>query len=139
MKEHTRLVAWRSVVYASCAVLALWLSGPLEASEFSGGSITGPLLRMKSIAVALFLVATIVGIWLPRFAGAAVCAACLLAWPLDFCMLAPGPCRQVLGGVWSVPLVHKWNLNTLWTVQFSLTILAAWVGVTAVMQQSKPR
>src|SRR5688500_5574946 len=44
----------------SCVIIGLKCSVPLEGTEFSGGSVTGPLLTVHGVSLVLFLVSAVV-------------------------------------------------------------------------------
>ena len=93
----------------------------LGETEFSGGSISGPLFRMSEAAFPLFVIALLLIVRLPRAGAAVIAVASLLCTPLSLLLLAPGPFRRIAGGQWSVPsnLVLSW-----WTLGWEFSIAA---------------
>lgn len=146
-QEHTRLElrkmgarsGKRMLIQATGSVVCLaftWrLTYGLGRTEFSGGRITGPLLSMSDFAILLFLVSTILVFWLPRTMAFLAGLACVLCFPLCALFLAPGPCRKIVGGVWSVPLQSNLVLtaSTLgWAVILIATFVVAIWNLTSV-------
>src|SRR6185437_5102651 len=139
-QEHTRLelrkmgarLGTRTLTQVIGSVICLaftWkLTYGLGATEFSGGRITGPLLAMSDFAMLLFLLSTILILWLPRTTALFTALACLLCFPICFLFLAPGPFRRIAGGVWSVPLQSNFAL-TIPTMNWAL-ILVVTLGVS---------
>jgi hypothetical protein len=79
---------------ASCFVsvaVALCNSNGLEGTEFSGGSLTGPLLLMTDIGSVLFALVLISSFLYPRVAGAIGLVSSLLCLPLYLYLIAPVP------------------------------------------------
>lgn len=129
----------RMLMQATGSVICLaftWrLTYGLGGTEFSGGTITGPLLSMSDVAILLFLVSTILVFWLPRTMGLLTTLACLLSLPMCLLFLAPGPFRRTTGGVWSVPLQSNLVLtaSTLgWAVILIVTFGVAIWNLTSV-------
>ena len=139
-QEHTRLelrkmgarLGTRTLTQVIGSVICLaftWkLTYGLGATEFSGGRITGPLLAMSDFAMLLFLLSTILILWLPRTTALFTALACLFCFPICFLFLAPGPFRRIAGGVWSVPLQSNFAL-TIPTMNWAL-ILVVTLGVS---------
>ncbi len=105
-----------------CLIVPLMYFDRLGASEFGGGSLTGPLLRIGDFAIPMFVVALLVGIKFPRIAALVGISACLSCLPLYVFLIAPGRVGLWLGGGEdSVPLQpavmwNKWALFGLMTV-----------------------
>lgn len=126
----------RTLVQATGSVICLaftWrLTYGLGGTEFSGGTITGPLLSMSDFAILLFLVSTTLVFWLPRTTALLTALACLFSLPMCLLFVAPGPFRRITGGVWSVPLQSNfvltiptlgWALMLIVTLGFSIWTL----------------
>jgi hypothetical protein len=79
------------------AFVALQNTNGLEATEFSGGWLTGPLLSMADIGTVLFLLALVVTFAYPRIAAAIGLASSLLCLPLYLYFTAPVPFDQIFG------------------------------------------
>jgi hypothetical protein len=90
-----------------CAVVALRFGFDLEGSEFSGRTVTGPLLGMLNIGAVLFLSALLLTFFIRRIAASIALLACLLCLPLYLLFTAPGPFRRVVGGEWKTWLVSN--------------------------------
>src|SRR6476620_10048033 len=65
-----------------CAIVGWILSAPFGPSEFSGGTMTGPLLAIHDISGYLFLLAVVMTFVYPRFAAGVAIVACVLSLPL---------------------------------------------------------
>jgi hypothetical protein len=60
-------------------------------TEFSGGRLTGPLLKMADLGFLLFLLALILAFFFRRTAATIAIAAALLCLPFYLFFLVPGP------------------------------------------------
>jgi hypothetical protein len=118
-----------AVICVVCAVVGGLFASPLEASEFSGGTVTGPLLSVHSFSLLLFLLSALVTFFLPRIAAAMSLCAVAASLPLYLFFLAPGLLRAVFGGEWSVPAIglFAWNAGAAAAIAVSL-----FVAVTSV-------
>src|SRR5581483_1414983 len=76
----------------------------LDGTEFSGGSLTGPLLDMQNAGFLLFLLAAILTFFFRRVAAGITLLAGLLCLPLYLLFTAPGPFRSIVGGQWKTSL-----------------------------------
>ena len=112
------------------------LTMDLGGTEFSGGSITGPLYRISELAFLLLILALMLVIRLPRASATLVGLASLLCMPLSFLFLAPGPFRRIVGGEWSVPLQSDFVL-AWWTVGWSFSLAACLVISLAILIQPR--
>lgn len=106
-----------------CLAIGWKLTGPLGGSEFSGGSVTGPLLNMADSGALLFVVSLLVLFWLRRVAAVTGLAASLLCLPLCLLLLAPGPFRHLVGGEWSGPPQSSFAWSR-WKVGWTIALLA---------------
>jgi hypothetical protein len=88
---------WLAINCLVCVVVALRNTNGLEGTEFSGGSLTGPLLSMIDIGSVLFVLAFIVAFIYPRIAGTIGLASSLLCLPLYLYFIAPVPFNQIFG------------------------------------------
>jgi hypothetical protein len=105
---------WLAVTCLACASLA-WYGTDLGPSEFSGGSITGPILDLFEAGTLLFPCALVLAFFYPRIAAAITLAACLSCLPLYLYFAAPGPFRWIFRGEYSVPAPSSfvWNGRTM--------------------------
>ncbi len=97
---------WHGAACLLCLVLTFCYDVKVDnGSEFSGGRITGPLLRAFEYGSLLFLVAAIVA-FLPfrRIALALTLVASVLCLPLYLWDLFPGLVRSLLPGPFSIPV-----------------------------------
>jgi hypothetical protein len=101
----------RAVSCLACLILTLKYVFPLEASEFGGGRITGPLLAMEDIGALLFLVAIpLAFLHYRRIFGDLTLLGSLLCLPVYHYFAFPGPFRWVFRGEYSVQL----QSNVVW-------------------------
>jgi len=115
---------WQAV---SCLVCMAVLESQLDtigASEFRGGSLTGPLFTMAALGSLLFLVASLLTFILRRIAATITLAATLLCFPLYLYSLMPGPYRWVFRGSYSVPLQRPFEWS-VWGVAGVVSLLLA--------------
>ena len=105
-----------------CVAFTWRLTYGLSGTEFSGGSITGPLLSMSECAILLFVVSIVLAFWLPRTTAVLTTLACLLSFPMCLLFLAPGPFRRIAGRVWSAPIQSNFVL-TIPTLGWALMLI----------------
>src|ERR1700732_3464004 len=87
-----------------CAIVGWIFSAPFGPSEFSGGTVTGPLLTIHDLAGYLFLLAIVMTFVYQRLAADVALVACLLSLPLYLYVTAPGPFRLLVPGEYKVSL-----------------------------------
>lgn len=97
-----------------CAVLVWFYTLPLDGSEFSGGRITGPILKFANLGVVFFGGAAILTLVRGFLGGLAGLIACLLTFPIYLYVVFPGPFRTLFRGDYSVPLRSSvaWDFNS---------------------------
>jgi hypothetical protein len=115
MRKPGKQKLWQVLCCLLSVVVALRITAGVEATEFSGGRITGPLLTMANIGILLFVLGLLVTFAYPRVAASIGLAASLLCLPLYFYFTAPGPFRRILRGEYSVPLQASFVWNP-WTI-----------------------
>ena len=106
MKKPRKNDLWQTAAFLLCILVPLlgnFLEN-LEASEFSGGGITGPLISMFNYGLLLFILALFFTFFYPRAAATIGFVACLICFPLYFYFVFPGAFRSVFKGNYSVPL-----------------------------------
>jgi hypothetical protein len=107
------------------SIVVLWARlDSLGASEFRGGSLTGPLFALAELSSLLFLVALLLTFFLRRLSATIALAGTLFCLPLYLYFLMPGPYRWVFGGEFSVPLRGSLRWNT-WAVVGTLSLVFA--------------
>ena len=100
----------RQVQYTQAAIslicmIVVWLfTAPWDGTEFSGGRVTGLLLHMANLAIVFFVIAGVLAFVRGVLGGAACLIGCLLAFPIYFYFVLPGPFRSLIRGEYSVPL-----------------------------------
>ncbi len=112
---------------ASCLLGGLMRKyGPnLEATEFRGGRLTGPLLTLYDVGALLFVPALLLRFFSRRISATITVLAFLLCLPLYLYFTAPGPFRQVFGRAnFSVPL-QTYFVWDRWSVLGMLTLAVA--------------
>jgi hypothetical protein len=105
------------------------MTAPYEGSEFSGGSLTGPLLSMADTGALGLVLAAVCSFVLRRVGAGLGIASSLLCLPLYLFFLAPLPVAHILAprGEFLVQPTPGLHLNA-WLVS---TLLAT--GVTALI------
>jgi ABC-type glucose/galactose transport system permease subunit len=129
-KRNTRNI-WQALSLLACAGV-LWFQwhgfgGLEEASEFTGGSVTGTLFFMADLSLIFFVVAALVATFSSRVGTVIGLIACILCLPLYLYVLMPGPFRYVFKGEYSVPIQRQIVWNT-WAALGILSLLAAVVA-----------
>lgn len=124
----------QAVVSVLCAVLVWRYNSLLEGTEFSGGRITGALLNMADIAIPLFVIAFATCFFRSRLSGVISLAASLLALPLYFYFVIPGPFRRIFPGEYSVPA----SANFIWDVSSMIGLIALGVALCLSIRRLLP-
>jgi hypothetical protein len=112
MRKLPREKAWQA---AAClvSVAVLWIHlDDFGASEFSGGRLTGRLLRMADLGSLFFLLALVLMFFLRRTAATIALFAVLLCLPFYLYILMPGPYRWIFKGEYYVPLNRPFHWDT---------------------------
>ena len=95
----------------------------LGPTEFSGGSVTGPMWRLQELASGLFPLAAITAFfYAPIAAGIAVLAG-VIASPIYLLFLFPRPVRTLFRGEWSTYATETFHMD-LWSLVGVATITA---------------
>jgi hypothetical protein len=142
MQKSSKQTLWQNI----CCVLSVALLWPkiagVEATEFSGGRVTGPLLTITEIGIALFAVALLATFVYPRVAASIAIAAALLCLPFYLYFMAPGPFRRLFKGEYSV-LVQASFVWNLWTVVgagiLAVTTYVCWRGLRISSRKEIPK
>jgi len=94
-----------------CAIIGWYFAAPLDGTEFSGGSVTGPLLTLHAVSGVLFLLSAAAIAAYPPAAIAIGVIAAVLSLPLYAYFTVPGVFRSVFRGEYSVasPAAFVWN------------------------------
>src|SRR5262245_32827203 len=102
---------WQAASCLLCAVVAWVTSSPYEGTEFSGGTVTGPLLAIDYLGIILFVIALVATFFHPRVAAAMILIAAMLCLPFYLYFTAPGPFRSVFRGDYTVsaPASFVWD------------------------------
>ena len=129
MRIDAKQKFWQAATSLVCAVLLWKYGGGLGESEFSGGWLTGPLLRLFDTGTLLFILALPLVFFFRRIAAALAILASLLSFPFYLYFTIPGPFRRVFRGEYSVPLRAPFEWNN-WAIAGILALAAAaYVGV----------
>jgi len=132
----------RALGYAGLCVLAavvgLFFSDPLGASEFSGGTVTGPLVTLHEVSGCLFVASGVMAFVYQRVAAGVALVAWLLSLPLYLYFVAPGPFRIVIPGEYKVLPQAAFAWNTLAVVGIVVgaaaagaSLMSLWRSVTS--------
>lgn len=132
MENLSKHKVWQAAAYLVCAgVLWTRLIG-FDASEFSGGRITGKLFTMAEVGSLLFLVALLLTIFYPRAAAAIALTATLLGSPFYLYVLMPGLYRQIFKGEYSVLLQRPFGWNNWAAVGVLSLVIAAFLSLRSL-------
>src|ERR1700743_2795066 len=104
MKKPGKSELWQSASLLLCLAVAEVHMDWIGASEFSGGSITGPVFSMFQVGGLFFLAAVVLTFFFQRAGAIIGIAASVLCFPLYLYFVAPGLYRSAFRGNWSVPL-----------------------------------
>jgi hypothetical protein len=85
----------------------------LDGSEFSGGWLTGPLLKLQFGGTLLITFALFAAFAYPRAAAAMTLAAVACCLPLHLYFLVPGFFRAFAPGEYSIPMRSYFEFNSL--------------------------
>jgi hypothetical protein len=132
----------RALGYAGLCVLAavvgLFFSDPLGASEFSGGTVTGPLVTLHEVSGCLFVASGVMAFVYQRVAAGVALVAWLLSLPLYLYFVAPRPFRIVIPGEYQVLAQAAFAWNTLAVVGIVVgaaaagpSLMSLWRSVTS--------
>lgn len=113
-----------AIACLACGVVFWIHSDDFGASEFSGGRLTGPLLKMADLGSLLFLPALLLTFFLRRTAAIIALAAALLCFPFYSYVLLPGPYRWIFKGEYSVALDRPFHWDS-WAAAGVLSLVCA--------------
>lgn len=110
-----------------CIVMLFQYGTGLENSEFSGGSITGVLLRLYDAGLLLFVPVLLLTLFFPRIAAVLGLFATLLSLPVFLYVAFPATFRYFFPGNYSVPLIpgyfpDKWTILGLIMLAMALLL-----------------
>jgi hypothetical protein len=103
-----------------CVVLVFRKLDYLGPSEFSGGSVTGPLFRLADAGSILFALGLLLAFVFRRVAASLSLVASLLCLPLYLYLMFPGVSRKIFHGEYSIPL----ESNVIWDKWLIVGLLA---------------
>ena len=115
-----------------CAIVAWRFEGIVGPSEFSGGTVTGPLLRSLSVSGDLFLVAVPLSFVFRRVAAAMALVAVPLSLPLYLYFIAPGAFQKLTGGEYKVPAQSMIVWDTWAMAGIAFLAIAAYICLRAL-------
>ncbi len=125
MKRSKKIKLGQAASFLLCILMPLLDNR--EASEFSGGRITGSLLSIFQDGVLLFFMAMILTLFYQRVGAVIGIAASVLCLPLYLYFVVPGLFRSVFAGEWSVPL-QSYFVWDMWAMTGILTL-----GIAAIV------
>jgi len=111
---------WQASICLLCVVMVFRELEFLGHSEFSGGSVTGPLFRLADTGEIFFVMGLLLTFAFRRVAAALSLVASLLCLPLYLCLMFPGVSRNIIHGEYSTPL----ESNVLWNKRLIVGLLA---------------
>jgi hypothetical protein len=130
----------QSASYLLCAAVAFAVPSSLVESEFSGGLVTGALLRMHNLGTWLFVLAALVALLYRRVAAVEALVAVLFCAPLCFYLIAPGLFQSVLPGDYSIGAPSGLSLPGWAVLSIASFAAAIYVSVRAFyrLPESRP-
>lgn len=126
-----KTVKQRFVLFACCllgAILSWRYSLKLDGSEFSGGTVTGPILTMQNVAAYLYGAAVLVTLRYRKIGAGTALAASALFLPMCLYQLAPGIFRKFFRTEFSIPVPGPVSWDA-WAAA-GITVLAVTVYVS---------
>jgi hypothetical protein len=133
-KKFPQKKMWQAIACLACPAVFWIRLQDYGASEFGGGWLTGPLVKMADFGSLFFLVALVLAFFLRRTAATFALVAALLCFPFYLYILMPGPYRWIFKVEYSVPLSpFHWNS---WAVVGVCSLLFA--AILSVRNYSNP-
>jgi hypothetical protein len=125
-----------AIAFLACAGV-LWIHlDNFEASEFSGGWLSGKILMMADIGVLLLFSAMVLTIFVPRAGAIVALVAIVLCFPFYLYVVVPGPYRRIFQGEYSFPLQREFAWNS-WAIAGIVTLIfAALFSVRSLSRRS---
>jgi len=122
---------WLSAICVLGTIVTWRFADYLGPTEFSGGSVTGPMWKFQELASGLFPLAAITAFfYAPLAAGIAVLAG-VIASPIYLLFSFPRPVRSLFRGVWSTYATETFHMDP-WSLAGIATITAvAFLSVRA--------
>jgi hypothetical protein len=109
-----------------CFALAWRYESPIEGTEFTGGSVTGPIFHMFETGTLLLLVAASMAFWgRRRISSGVTLLAASLCLPLYLYFVIPGPFRWLFSGPYKLAL----QADVVWDTRSIVGIVA--LAITA--------
>ena len=138
MTKNRQVQYTQAAISLICAIVVSLYAAHWDGTEFSGGRVSGLLLHMANLAIAFFVIAGVLAFVRVVLGGAACLIGCLLAFPIYFYFVLPGPFRSVFKGEYSVPLRSSiaFTFNSALGI-FALT-LATFFSVRLLLTRSLP-
>jgi hypothetical protein len=111
-----------------CLVVALRILDVLASSEFSGGTVTGTLLKLYEIGTTLFAAAVLLLLVWPRASAAIALAASLFSLPVYLYLIDPSAFQRALPGEWKVSASVGFTWDN-WVIAGAFALaLAVWTS-----------
>jgi len=134
---RANLRAWsQASICLLCAIAGVLFAFPVEPTEFSGGWLTGPLLRIHGVSGWLFLLSAALAFFLPRLAAITGLIAVVLALPRYLYFLTPGFFRMVFPGERKVLATSFFATNPSAIGAIATLIVATYVCARRLLRES---
>jgi hypothetical protein len=110
------------------AIVTGRFSDYLGHTEFSGGTVTGPLWTLQETASGLFLLAAIGAFFYAPIAAGIALLAGVIALPMYLLFLFPRPFQALFRGEWSVRATQTFHLDPWSLAGISMIAAVAYVS-----------
>ena len=119
-----------------CAIPAWRYSIVLEGTEFSGGTVGGPLTSIESAGAYLLVLGLVLTFLYRRIAAVVTVVASVLCLPFYLYFTAPGPFRRVFKGQYKLLVSADFVWDT-WAVAGIVSVaIALYVSLVALLVRS---
>jgi len=133
----SRRVTWlQAATCLLCAIAGVLFTFPIGPTEFSGGWLTGPLLRIHEVSGWLFLVSAVLALFRPRPAAVAGLVAVVLALPLYLYFVTPGFFRLLFPGEHKVLATSFFATNPSAIGAVAMLIVAAYACARRLLRET---
>ncbi len=119
-----------------CAIPAWRYSIVLEGTEFSGGTVGGPLTSIESAGAYLLVLGLVLTFLYRRIAAVVTVVACALCLPIYLDFVAPGPFRWVFRGKYMGSLAADYVWDAWGAAGIVSVAIALYVCLAALLVRS---